>query len=708
MQVFSASRTEYQLVRRASLLLVVFMFGLSTGMESFAGSSPVKPSAKASDDAQLQDTVLDAKTLEMIQGTTFEVVVKKPEIDSLKYEKALPLELIPFAFRNDKYLSLGTAFAIAPDRFVTAAHVLTLGAKSQMQGYSLRDKGGRVYPIDTILKYSSRRDFTVFTIKGQITKQFLTVNTSPRLNEKVYAVGNAYGEGVVIRDGLHTSDTPEERDGAWKWIRFSAAASPGNSGGPLLDRDGKLIGIVQRKSENENLNYALPIAEVLNAKDHLAVVDNKVLYRIDNMPMTKITDYRHDIALPKSFDELNLELIRLSRKDDEDLMLAMFAENKKDIFPNGNGSLRLLHNSTFSTYFPAMVAMSKDGVWGAYKPDDIDKATLGDNGYLATGMLGDSKYFHMRLPDNIALNDVIGDSQKFMDLFLKGAGYTRTVSTQNIKIVSMGKAQEEKEFIDSYRRKWSVKSWPIEFTDRMLVMMVLPVPDGLVGYVRVVGTGLTESNLLDMKALTDFTYVSYYGTFARWKAFLLNKSILPAAFADIQIGFEPGREFRYQSKRLAFKYPSSLMKVTDSSDLQLGFTFFRDGEKVVWDVSKIVVGEDKGSNVSFAIVRENNPPKNIGDEDMQYWEKLANLQHPFNHNSYFDDGKTIIGTVLSGGGRVKSSDKFLYSVVHVADGVIQSDVATTRLDSFVRGMELREGTGRLAGNLVEKSTSSKN
>jgi hypothetical protein len=707
MQVFSVLRTEYQLVRR-TLLLVVLMFGLSAGMNSFAGSSPVRSSVKATENASSQDTVLDAKTLTMIQATTFEVVVKKPEIDSLKYEKALPLELIPYAFRNDKYLSVGTAFAIAPDLFVTAAHVLNLGAKSQMQGYSLRDKEGRVYPIENILKYSSRRDFTVFTIKGQITKQFLPVNTSPRLNEKVFAVGNAYGEGVVIRDGLHTSDTPEERDGAWKWIRFSAAASPGNSGGPLLDRDGKLIGIVQRKSENENLNFALPIAEVLNAKEHLAVVDNKVLYRIDNMPMTKITDYRHDIALPKSFEELNQELIRLSSKDDEDLMLAMFAENKKDIFPNGSGSLRLLHNSTYTSYFPSMVAMSNDGVWSAYKPENIDKATLGDNGYLATGMLGDSKYFHMRLPDNVALNDVVGDSKKLMDLFLKGANYTRTVSTQNIKIISMGKAQDEKDYVDSYQRKWSVKAWPIEFTDRMLVMMALPVPDGLVGYVRVVATGVSESNLLDMKALTDFTYVTYYGTLAQWRAYLSNKAILPAAFADIQISFEPGREFRYQSKRLSFRYPSSLMKITDISDLQLGFTFFRDAGKVVWDVSKIIVGEDKGNNVTFAVVRENNPPKSIGDEDLQYWEKLVGQQYPFNHSSYFDDGKTIIGTVISAGGRVQSSDKILYSVMHVADGVIQSDVAATRLDSFIRGMELREGAGRLADNRIGKSTSSKN
>lgn len=705
MQMRVASRVEYPSIRHVPVLLAIaFMFALTASMKAFAASSPVGASAEA----QPQGAVLDKKTLETIQDTTFEVVVKKPEHDSLKYEKPLPLDLLPFAFRNDKYLSLGTAFAIAPNQFVTAAHVLTLGFDSQMKGFSLRDKNGNVYPIDNILKYSSRRDFIVFTIKGQITKQFIPTNTSPKLNEKVYAVGNAYGQGVVIRDGLYTSDTPEERDGAWKWIRFSAAASPGNSGGPLLDRDGKLIGIVQRKSENENLNFALPIAEVLSAKDKLAVADNKTIYSIDNMPMTKISDYRHEIVLPKTYDELNQELIRLNEQDGEHSLSALFAENKKDIFPNGSGSLRLLYNSTFSTYFPALVAMGKDGVWDAYKPDNIPKAELGANGFLTTGKLGDSTYFHLRLPDNVALGDVVGDSGKLMDLFLKGAAYTRTISTENIKITSMGKAHKESDFLDAYRRKWLVKTWSIEFADQVLEMMALPVPDGLVGCVRIVGTGQGEDHLRDMKALADFFYISYHGTLPQWKTFLSNKNILPAAFSDIQIAFEPGQEFRYQSKRLAFKYPSSLMKISNTSDLQLGFTYFQDAGKVVWDVSKIVVGEDKGTNTSFAIVRENKPPLNIGDEDLQYWDKLANLRYPFDHTSSFNEGKTIIGTVLSGEGGVKSSDRVLYSVLHAVDGVIQQDDAVSRLDRFVRGMEVRENTGSLASNRIGKIATSGN
>jgi serine protease Do len=193
--------------------------------------------------------------LPKIQAATFEVVAAKPVNDPLTYEKPLPLELLPFQERNDKYFSIGTAFAIGNNRYVTAGHVLQIGIGSLWGPPALRDASGHVYAIDKIEKYSLQQDFVVFSLATQpANAAALEVNTSPALNEVVYAVGNALGTGVVIRDGLYTSDTPEDQDGRWKWMRFSAAASPGNSGGPLLDKDGKLIGIVLMKSANENLN----------------------------------------------------------------------------------------------------------------------------------------------------------------------------------------------------------------------------------------------------------------------------------------------------------------------------------------------------------------------------------------------------------------------------------------------------------------------
>ena len=162
-----------------------------------------------------------------IRTTTFEVVLKKPEHDPLTYEKPLPLDLLPFVERNDAYRSIGTAFALGRNTYVTAAHVLAAGVDTQYGSPQIRGSDNKVHSIDRILKFSLHEDMVVFSLLDDPNPKGFEVNRTPKIDDTVLAVGNALGEGVVIRDGLFTSETPEEQDGNWKWIRFSAAASPG-------------------------------------------------------------------------------------------------------------------------------------------------------------------------------------------------------------------------------------------------------------------------------------------------------------------------------------------------------------------------------------------------------------------------------------------------------------------------------------------------
>jgi len=68
-----------------------------------------------------------------------------------------------------------------------------------------------------------------------------------KLDEVVFAVGNALGEGVVIRDGLLNIETPENQDGRWNCCASPPPHRHGNSGGPLLDAEGRVLGVVTRK-----------------------------------------------------------------------------------------------------------------------------------------------------------------------------------------------------------------------------------------------------------------------------------------------------------------------------------------------------------------------------------------------------------------------------------------------------------------------------
>src|SRR3546814_16022333 len=83
---------------------------------------------------------------------------------------------------------------------------------------------------------------------------------------------------------------------------LSAAASPGNSGGPLLDQDGKVIGVVMAKSPNENLNYALPIGLLMDAPEGVADIDVRVSYQFDVFDSTLTNVLKERFALRLSLD----------------------------------------------------------------------------------------------------------------------------------------------------------------------------------------------------------------------------------------------------------------------------------------------------------------------------------------------------------------------------------------------------------------------
>lgn len=633
------------------------------------------------------DTSLDESTLDLISNAVFEVVVPKPTEDSLSYEKPLPLHLLPYYIRTDNYYSIGSAFAISPTELVTAVHVINLALNSQFKEVYIRDKDKNVYSIDKIIKYSERRDFVIFSLKDKTTKEFFQINAKPRINEKVFAVGNAFGEGIVIRDGLYTSETPEDEEGEWKWIRFSAAASPGNSGGPLLDKDGKVIGIVLLKSPNENLNYALPITEVVSAKPNTAVIYSKGKYFLDNIYATSMDTFKREISLPKSYQELKQELIEGTNWFTYNLLKSLFVGNKDNIFPNGDGVSILLHSNQDAT-FPGLITQKENGNWYVSYPKEMKEAELPNNGHLTYGNLGSSLILSIQKPDDIPLDKFYNDSKLFMDLILKGFYIPRQIGSEKIKITSLGKAREEYPFVDSYRRKWLVRTWLLEFSDEKFVTFSLPVPGGCVTLLRAGQTGLVEDgHIPDLKILTNFIYLSYYGTLKQWQEFLKMKEILPTAFSSIDISFEYNNTFYYKSKRLHLSYSTDIMDVSEDSYMKLMFNYFKENSKTAWDVGAVFLGEYKGSETSFNITRNIEPAKELSDKYQGDWNNIVMQKFPFNKSAYYKDKTTNIATIM------KKSDvktPVLYSVVYSKDGKAGQREMESRLDKFIQNLTVYE------------------
>jgi serine protease Do len=146
--------------------------------------------------------VVTAEMQQAIRAATFEVVIKKPEPDPLTYEKPLPLDLLPFVERNDAYRSVGTAFALGHNTYVTAAHVFAPGVDSQYGPPQLRGPDNKVHSIERIFKFSMHEDMVVFSVVDDPAPRGFEVNRAPKIDDTVLAVGNALGEGVVSGSGF--------------------------------------------------------------------------------------------------------------------------------------------------------------------------------------------------------------------------------------------------------------------------------------------------------------------------------------------------------------------------------------------------------------------------------------------------------------------------------------------------------------------------
>jgi serine protease Do len=586
---------------------------------------------------------LAAVVQQHIRAATFEVVQLKPPDGHVTYEHAPPLDLIPYQQRIDLYRSIGTAFAIGPNRYVTAAHVIMLGTGSQFGPPALRDAAGKVYDIDQVFKFSDRRDFVVFSLREEPQGvEVLAPGGKPPLNATVYAVGNALGEGVVIRDGVYTSDTPEELDGQWQWLRFSAAASPGNSGGPLVDAHGKVLGVVLRKSPSENLNVALPIAELLDAKEGEGRLGGRMPMRQAMFDASETVTIDERFDLPKSLAELYSTLTELTVKIVWGGTETLLEHNAAHLFPHGAGSERMLHTNE-SAAFPLLLHEDANKVWvGGAGPRHT--VQLDGNGFveLSNGLL------RFRAPDDVRLGRLYGDDKLYMDQLLKAYELQRTVGSDAVRVTSLGEPKGVSQFTDRWGRTWQVRDWAIPYDDEILSLASLPTPEGYVATLTKLPSGFIGVVHKIQPLICDYLYLTMEGSLAQWQDYLAQKGVRPKAFDTLQIKIDPDHEVAFHSDRYELDVKPELVKLSKSSILFLDFGFSGSENAATWSVSRVAVSEGPHTSNWVRAARRTEPPSSLPDDFQSSWTKLKTGSFPYDGMIESSNGQTRASAAARG------------------------------------------------------------
>ena len=87
-----------------------------------------------------------------------------------------------------------------------------------------------------------------------------------QVGNKVIAIGNPLGLSFTVTEGIISGLNREGPNGLEEYIQTDVSLNPGNSGGPLIDTNGHVIGVNNFKvGDAESLGFALESAALKNA-----------------------------------------------------------------------------------------------------------------------------------------------------------------------------------------------------------------------------------------------------------------------------------------------------------------------------------------------------------------------------------------------------------------------------------------------------------
>lgn len=150
-------------------------------------------------------------------------------------------------------VSAGTGFAIADGGYIlTNNHVIEESNTVQVQTYS-----DEVY-VAEVVGFDPVADLAVLRISGSIDSFELADSDEVSIGQKAIAIGNPLGLSFTVTEGIVSAVRREGPNGLQAYIQTDVTLNPGNSGGPLVDRDGRVIGMANFKVGGaEGLGFAL-------------------------------------------------------------------------------------------------------------------------------------------------------------------------------------------------------------------------------------------------------------------------------------------------------------------------------------------------------------------------------------------------------------------------------------------------------------------
>jgi Flp pilus assembly protein TadD len=179
--------------------------------------------------------------------------------DLVRQVKPSVVSVLTYDAKGEPLIS-GSGFFVRAGEVITNLHVVK-GAHA-VEIHTL-DAKGRTYPVKGAIAIDEEGDLALLSVDlpAERSRPLNFASTLPEEGEKVFLIGNPLRLEGSVSDGIVSA--VREVPSVGKIIQITAPVSHGNSGSPLLNMHGQVVGIVTVKVTNgQNINLALASARI--------------------------------------------------------------------------------------------------------------------------------------------------------------------------------------------------------------------------------------------------------------------------------------------------------------------------------------------------------------------------------------------------------------------------------------------------------------
>ena len=159
-------------------------------------------------------------------------------------------------------LMTGSGFFLRPGQVVTNLHVVRGAVRAEIKTL---DGKGRVFPVSGSLAIDEEGDLALLSVETPTARSSELASEIPDEGEPIFVIGNPLKLEGSVSDGIVSA--VREVPNSYRIIQITAPISHGNSGSPVFNMKGQVLGVVTVKVTNgQNINLALAAARVAELK----------------------------------------------------------------------------------------------------------------------------------------------------------------------------------------------------------------------------------------------------------------------------------------------------------------------------------------------------------------------------------------------------------------------------------------------------------